>query len=154
MSSATRTRSPKGIPTGGQFAAESKSEPASSLVAASTETQRKTWGSADVGVGDPTPWGSADIAVDVADGIAIVQTPSHGGVNLAPERNRAIPRPMRRSNGWYEEDCEAHIPHYYFADEFCEDGQYGSPDAVRAESAELIERWFPAEVCAIRPHTR
>lgn len=154
MSSMTRSRSPKGVPTGGQFAVEPKSEPGSSLDSASTDPQRKDWGCTDVGVGDPTPWGDTNFAIEVADGIAIVQTSSHGGVNLSAERNRAIPQPLRRSNGWYEEDCEAHIPHYYFADEFSSDGQYGSPADVQAEAAQQIEYWFPADVRALRPHVR
>lgn len=53
-----------------------------------------------------TPWGPSDSVRDIAPGILRVGTPGHGGLKLDKERNAQIPAYMRRSSGWYEEDCE------------------------------------------------
>jgi hypothetical protein len=60
-------------------------------------------------VGSHTPWGSADFAEELAPGIVIVCTPSHGGIHLDDERNAKVDLVWRNANGWYEEDCEANI---------------------------------------------
>jgi len=103
-----------------------------------------------------TPWGGADQQHLVADGIVIVGTPSHGGVYLSPERNARIPDYMRRGDdlltgGWYEEDCEASIPHFVFAVEFVEfyndDLSFGPRGTLKefvAASLETIKQWYPS----------
>ena len=57
--------------------------------------------------GGPSPWGRIQTADRVADGIVIITTASHGGVWLSRERFEAMPKHLRSSDGWYEEDCEA-----------------------------------------------
>lgn len=73
--------------------------------------------------GDGTPWGRADYVKEIAPGLVLVGTPSHGGFWLAPERLAAMPAELaaivpfvERSVGrvagphagrWYEEDCDA-----------------------------------------------
>lgn len=53
-----------------------------------------------------SPWGWVDHSKTLADGIVEVQTPSHGGIHLSPERVAMMPDVARRPGGWYEEDCE------------------------------------------------
>lgn len=59
-----------------------------------------------------TPWGQSDNPVYKADGVTWHTTPSHGGIELSPERHaairKAIPRFSTFAGGhWYEEDCDA-----------------------------------------------
>lgn len=65
-----------------------------------------------------TPWGLSDSATEVAEGITIYTTATHGGIHLAAKRNARVPEYMRRSGGWYEEDCEFAIAVAVFPDEF------------------------------------
>jgi len=143
---ANRTRQPAGIVTGGQFATEARAESTVTLAPA------QDWGSADVKIGSRTPWGAADAVYAVADGIAEVSTPGHGGIKLSPQRNKLVPAPLRNANGWYEEDCEANIAMWVFPAEYAEHrsrGEYGSqdqwadPDFVRTDAADRIREWFP-----------
>jgi len=53
-----------------------------------------------------SPWGKVETALQVADGIMEISTPSHGGFKLDRKRNALVPAPLRRKGGWYEEDCE------------------------------------------------
>ncbi|MGK2881512.1 MAG: DUF7007 domain-containing protein [Mycobacterium sp.] len=94
----------------------------------------RDWGQVSVREGARTPWGAADSVSYPADGIAVVGTPSHGGVKLSAERNAEIPSQLRRSSGWYEEDCEAAIVGMYH------------PDAFRGDQAgyeKTVKDWFP-----------
>jgi hypothetical protein len=95
----------------------------------------REWGIAKVEVGSRTPWGAADHVDHVAPGIAVVGTPSHGGVKLSPERNRLIPKALRQSSGWYEEDCEAAIPGLYFPSAW--------PHWSQDRFEESVKRWSP-----------
>lgn len=44
-----------------------------------------------------TPWGRSDSQKELADGIWMVTTPSHGGVKLSPERQAQMPDYMART---------------------------------------------------------
>ena len=70
-----------------------------------------------VRVGMQTPWGKADYAETIASGIGIVGTPSHGGIKVDRKHNQLIPDYMRRTGGWYEEDCDWAIPFCVLANE-------------------------------------
>lgn len=70
-----------------------------------------------VRVGMRTPWGKADSARELAPGIGLVDTPSHGGIKLNRKRQAALPLEARREGGWYEEDADASIPLCAFYDE-------------------------------------
>ena len=76
-----------------------------------------------------SPWGQIDHMTRLADGIYLVETASHGGIWLSPERreqmaerspellravelNSYAPKPM-----WWEEDCEAALVLIAFWDE-------------------------------------
>ena len=59
-----------------------------------------------------TPWGIAESSEQIAPGIEIVSTPSHGGLRMTPERWGELPSDVQRAfrnSGWAEEDCEAPI---------------------------------------------
>lgn len=106
------------------------------------------WGQTGVNVGSRTPWGTADNVSEVAPGITIADTPSHGGVKLTPQRNKEIPPALRNSSGWYEEDCEVNIPMRYFPAEFAAQPHLRDRWTAErmAESAEQsIKDWFPVK---------
>jgi hypothetical protein len=63
-----------------------------------------------------TPWGRADQSRRLAYGVMLYSTPGHGGIHLSPKRNMEIPEPFR-TNGWYEEDCEASIVYHFILNE-------------------------------------
>lgn len=94
--------------------------------------------------GSRTPWGKADAVTHVAPGIAVVSTPGHGGVKLSPERNKAIPTPLRRPSGWYEEDAESYIALAYHPEAGAQAGRI-SLDSMRAEMVAGVKDWFPDE---------
>ncbi|WP_156250944.1 DUF7007 domain-containing protein [Pseudactinotalea terrae] len=144
---ANRKRQPAGIITGGQFATETRAESNVTLAPA-----QQDWGSAGIRIGSRTPWGAADVVYDIADGIAEVGTPSHGGIKLSPQRNKLVPAPLRNASGWYEEDCEANIPMWTFPAEYAAHRQgrdrsgedrWADPDFVRRDAAERTREWFP-----------
>jgi hypothetical protein len=97
----TRTRQPKGVPVGGQFATETRAESGLMLEAPATPAE-PDWGTTGISAGGRTPWGTADSVEDVAPGIVFASTPGHGGFKLSPERNAVVPDPLRNGNGWYE----------------------------------------------------
>lgn len=60
-----------------------------------------------------TPWGPAQDMHEIALGLYLVETPSHGGYFLEQEINDLVPHALREStfcgngfSGWYEEDCD------------------------------------------------
>lgn len=73
----------------------------------------------------PTPWGLSDAGPrELAPGIEIYSTPSHGGIHLSPERMRELPARLHKRSAkycpmdWFEEDCEislviAGFPQYF-----------------------------------------
>lgn len=90
--------------------------------------------------GKRSPWGTIDASREIAPGLWQVSTPGHGGVKADRARNAKIPQALRVTGGWYEEDCEAHIPFYVFAAEISEHlGQIIDP----ATEADAIRQWFP-----------
>lgn len=131
-------RQPKGTPIGGQFAEGRKPDGGDLHVSADAGTNLF-----HIREGSRTPWGPADYVEHTAHGIVSVSTPGHGGVKLSPERNRMIPSVLRRSSGWYEEDCEVYIPMMYHPEAFVRDGQ--TVDEVRQFAENGIIRWFPDE---------
>lgn len=58
-----------------------------------------------------TPWGHAQSCKEIAPGILLYETASHGGMQLSSERVAAMPPILRdiepfAGPGWYEEDCD------------------------------------------------
>ncbi|XKH58328.1 hypothetical protein LG293_17025 (plasmid) [Citricoccus nitrophenolicus] len=130
-----RNRNPKGISTGGQFAAEARSEAAGVTLTARPRFMDPPM----LSEGGKSPWGEIQSVERDADGIEFATTDGHGGFKLSPERNKQVPAPLRNGNGWYEEDCERHIVEATFADEM------GRTEEQRAYSTERIKNWYPDE---------
>lgn len=126
--SLNQARQPRGVPVGGQFSSTARAETGTTLATT------PAWGRVDLRPGARTPWGSADAISDLGPGAVSVGTPSHGGIKLSPERNRAVPAPLRSSSGWYEEDAEVHIVAMVHPD-------LGIEDVDRATAA--VKDWFP-----------
>jgi len=95
-------------------------------------------------VGDYSPWGKIDSVTTPFRGIHIVSTSGHGGIKLSNVWNNQTPEVFRNKNGWYEEDCEAYIPMYFFPGYFSlyyEKGMY----EMKQISEDGLKRWFPTE---------
>ena len=65
-----------------------------------------------------TPWGKAQHVEQIAEGIFSVSTANHGGTLLDRKRNAQVPDYMRKSGGWYEEDCDWAIAAIVHFDDF------------------------------------
>lgn len=130
-------RPSSGHPT--QFAEKALAESSTTLTVDDTY-----WGdTTNVREGSRTPWGSAQVVDHVADGITVVHCAGHGGLKLSPERNKAVPAPLRQKSGWYEEDCEASIVGWVHPEAF---GHYLDSDDERRDYFEAsIKNWYPYE---------
>ncbi|GGB83279.1 hypothetical protein GCM10008019_44250 [Deinococcus soli (ex Cha et al. 2016)] len=60
-----------------------------------------------------SPWGVVTYQEEVMPGVIFVETGSHGGYLLSPAVNERIPAPVRRANGYYEQDIEAALCAYF-----------------------------------------
>jgi hypothetical protein len=89
--------------------------------------------------GGRSPWGDIQYLDHMAIGIDRVSTASHGGIKLSAERNRRMPDEFRQRGGWYEEDCEAAMPMWIFADEL------GYDEDRQNEVKDVVIHWFPNE---------
>jgi len=73
-----------------------------------------------------TPWGPTQTADQIAPGIVFYSTAGHGGFHLNAERNAQVRSEFKtgdnlmdlRSEGWYEEDCDAAIVIFTFPEFF------------------------------------
>jgi hypothetical protein len=72
-----------------------------------------------------TPWGVPQVRKQIAPGIILFETASHGGFWLSPDRNQKISKEQKLATfcqngiaGWYEEDCDAEIVRTTFAEFF------------------------------------
>ena len=88
-------------------------------------------------MGTRTPWGTSDHSEKVAPGIIFYGTPSHGGYHLSPKRNAKVAEPLRRKDGWYEEDCDYARVLLTFPELF-------APERV-AEAKRSVKSWAPDE---------
>lgn len=82
-----------------------------------------------------TPWGQADYAREIAPGIVFYGTPSHGGFHLDRDRQKNMPKGLKRSEPWYEEDCDYNRVILAFPGCF-------SPEQVTSARA-AMKSWFP-----------
>jgi len=98
--------------------------------------------------GKRSPWGTIQYAREIAAGIVLIDTAGHGGIKLDRTRNAAVPRPLRAEGGWYEEDCQENIPHFFFYDEFTAyilQRGHCIPVEGRDAVENHIKEWFPHE---------
>jgi hypothetical protein len=134
-----------GVPTGGQFATQTRPEAVELLISAdgAVASVRELGDVSNIHEGSRTPWGSAQWVSHTAPGIVQVSTAGHGGVKLSPERNRAIPVALRVSSGWYEEDCEAGIAVMYHPEGFPNGSD--DMDTIRDRARQSVIDWFPGK---------
>jgi hypothetical protein len=84
-----------------------------------------------------TPWGEIQSFRIELGGIISFETGAHGGLKVPKKLNEKIPKYLRRSGGWYEEDCDWCIPIVIFP-QFFSKGDY-----VNARSS--LKENFPNE---------
>ena len=91
-----------------------------------------------------SPWGTPDHVLPVAEGIAFVTTPSHGGYRLSSERLAAMPEHLRidrLNTGWFEEDCDAAMVAVTFPKYF---------SAIQVQAAwDSLKRWHKEVVAEV-----
>jgi hypothetical protein len=97
-----------------------------------------------------SPWGAIQDITQVADGIAFVSTPSHGGYKLDKKLNAKIPKIFRDrasiAGGWYEEDCAWSIVAITFPQFF--------PAEALKRAHESAKYWFKDEYSQIFGDTK
>lgn len=84
-----------------------------------------------------SPWGKVQDAKVLAPGVVAVSTAGHGGIKLDRAANARVPKPFRRPGGWYEEDCEALIPHH-----FLPELRAGRPPEKQDEILRGVKDWY------------
>ena len=95
-----------------------------------------------------TPWGQSDSSEKISRGVMFYGTPSHGGVLVRPSRQAEIPAALlavgiqTKAGVWFEEDCHAAIPLYFF-EEKTEERKASikswQPDAWTAATGEVVD---------------
>jgi len=98
-----------------------------------------------------TPWGVADNIEKCIRGVALVQTPSHGGFRISKGRAERELSEACRSYGeqmygyyFFEEDCAYALPLYEHPEWFVNIYHSGETESMARESAaETIKRWYP-----------
>lgn len=93
--------------------------------------------------GDSTLWGTAESVEPLGAGLARISTQSHGGYKVSTDNNVAIPRALRDTRGWYEEDTEEAIVRLFFTENLCRDGDY-LPE-LQSSALEKVRENFPRE---------
>jgi len=81
-----------------------------------------------------TPWGAADHIQEIAEGITMYSTASHGGMRISEARLEQMPKALRDGE-WYEHDCAICRVITAFPDVFSEKDF--------AEAKEGLKNWLP-----------
>lgn len=89
--------------------------------------------------GYPTPWGPAQTRYKYTDQVSFYSCAGHGGYKVNKADNARIPAPLRNADGWYEEDCESAIVHYFLLADFNTEN-YG-----REDFANVVRNYWPDE---------
>ncbi|HEY7330682.1 MAG TPA: hypothetical protein VH592_23785 [Gemmataceae bacterium] len=92
-----------------------------------------------------TPWGHPDTVKEIAPGIVLYSTPSHGGYWPSPARVAAMPKPLRdfqpfAGRNWYEEDCDWSIVALAFPQFFPHDAIAAARETLKHYKPELYEQ--------------
>lgn len=98
-----------------------------------------------------TPWGIADYIQPCVRGVALVQTPSHGGIRVSKglaerELSNSCRAAGEQMYGYYffEEDCACALPFFEHPEWF--KNIYHDNETVnifKDKAKIIIERWFP-----------
>ncbi len=96
-------------------------------------------------VASDSPWGKAESVTEIADGILLYSTSSHGGYRLSARRNVQIPMILKKATcgelglkGWYEEDCDWAIVVHAFPECF---GRRKHAQALKSLKTYHREAW-------------
>lgn len=95
---------------------------------------------------EPTssPWGQVQHANHLAAGIWSVDTASHGGIFLSPERLAAMPVKFRERSfaggAWFEEDCDWVLVAVIFPEAFKPDHVALAKDLIGKFHPDLVEQ--------------
>lgn len=92
-----------------------------------------------------TPWGFSQGITHYTPWLYFASTAGHGGFFVSPSHNRLIPRAARKSNGWYEEDCEWSIPFVALRLQIVADAYPGHTptDEQFTAAIETLREWYP-----------
>lgn len=96
----------------------------------------------DKGLRKYSPWGQPDSQQEIADGIVNIQTPSHGGIWLSPERRKQLnwDKNFLKNPTWWEEDSDWAIPYYFFRDDIKASGKAHEFEKNLATAINTIKR--------------
>jgi hypothetical protein len=96
-----------------------------------------------------TPWGPSQTIREIAPGITLYTTASHGGYYLSPERVAVMPKPLRDfkpfTSGpgpgkWYEEDCDWAVIAVAFPQFFPADASTTALSTLKGYMSEVYEQ--------------
>lgn len=100
-----------------------------------------------------TPWGEPESVEQIAPGIQLYSTASHGGFFLDTNANAKIPLALKESSfcrqgfsGWYEEDCDAAMVVFCFKEHFNE--------ATYKLAVESLKKFHAKAWCALQHNNR
>lgn len=94
-------------------------------------------------------WGKIDFAGELVPGIWAVSTPSHGGLILSDERQRAMPDALRLESNEYEHDCDWSLVYLAFESEFAALPDPFEPDRV-SKAHNIAAHWKADRYAAFR----
>ncbi len=93
-----------------------------------------------------SPWGTIQSSTELAPGIVSVDTPSHGGIHLSRERQRAMPAALKLKTPWYEEDLEYNRVLLAFPDLFKPEQVEKAHETLRDWHPDVYQAWTGKEV--------
>lgn len=92
-----------------------------------------------------TPWGPSQQVRNIADGIDVVSTASHGGIRLSAARAKTLQALMpgqgtyAGSSSWFEEDLDANLVVLAFPEHFSEQALFNAVRAIRDWEAGYLD---------------
>lgn len=92
-----------------------------------------------------SPWGAIEHVTQLAEGIWIVETSSHGGIFLSDQRMAEMPVERRKTfagGNWFEEDCDWALVAITFTDAF--------KDEQVEQARAIIRQWRPEIAARMR----
>lgn len=98
-----------------------------------------------------TPWGTSQTSTELARGIRVYSTASHGGIHLSTSKQKMVPDNIKNfldSKEWWEEDCDWAVPYVLFAedikltgkDKYFEEHLKAAKETLRQYHPEMMER--------------
>lgn len=105
--------------------------------------------------GSHSPWGPIQYGEELAPGLVLVGTSSHGGIRMSPERleefEKALPswQSAYSPRGWLEEDCDANLayvvwPQHFKAEHVAFSREYVMREPYFAKVRSELQKLIPA----------